>query len=122
MSYEAIKHPGLNLGSAHGRDHDAAEAMVFLMKNYSDEGIVNIGAGCDFPIIDLVEMVCRTVGFEGTLRFDSSHPDGVPRKIVDVGRINQLGWSARTTMQDGLARTYRWFLDNVASEKRRAVA
>jgi GDP-L-fucose synthase len=101
---------------------DAADGMVFLMKNYSDEGIVNIGAGRDFPIIDLVEMVCRTVGFEGTLRFDSSHPDGVPRKIVDVGRINQLGWSARTTMQDGLARTYRWFLDNVASEKRRAVA
>jgi GDP-L-fucose synthase len=101
---------------------DAADGMVFLMKNYSDEGIVNIGAGRDFPIIDLVQMVCRTVGFDGTLRFDSSRPDGVPRKIVDVGKINQLGWSARTAMTDGLALTYRWFLDNVAAEKQRAVA
>lgn len=101
---------------------DAADGMVFLMKNYSEEAIVNIGAGRDFPIIDLVEMVCRTVGFDGTLRFDSSRPDGVPRKIVDVSLINRLGWGAKTSMPEGLALTYRWFLDNVASEKRRAVA
>src|SRR5260221_6028748 len=97
---------------------DAADGMVFLMKNYSDEGIVNIGAGRDFPIIDLVEMVCRTVGFDGTLRFDSSRPDGVPRKIVDVGKINQLGCGARTTMPAGLALTYRLCTDNLAPDKR----
>jgi len=101
---------------------DAADGMVFMMKNYSDEAIVNIGTGRDQPIIDLVGMVCKAVGYDGTLRFDSSKPDGVPRKVVDVSFANRLGWRARTSMQDGLALTYRWFLDNVASEKQRAVA
>jgi GDP-L-fucose synthase len=98
---------------------DAADGMVFLMKNYSDEGIVNIGTGRDVPIIDLVGLVCKAVGYQGTPRFDSSRPDGTPRKVVDVSRVNALGWTARTALKDGLALTYRWFLENVASEKRR---
>jgi GDP-L-fucose synthase len=98
---------------------DAADGMVFLMKNYSDEGIVNIGTGRDVPIIDLVGLVCQAVGYPGTPRFDASRPDGTPRKVVDVSRINAMGWTAKTSLQDGLALTYRWFLENVASEKRR---
>jgi len=101
---------------------DAADGMVFVMQHYSDEGIVNLGTGRDVPIIDLVGMVCRAVGFEGGIRFDATRPDGTPRKVVDVSRINQLGWSARTPMSEGLAVTYRWYLDHVASEHRRAVA
>jgi GDP-L-fucose synthase len=101
---------------------DAADGMVFLMQHYSDEGIVNLGTGRDVPIIDLVGMVCRAVGYQGGIRFDTSRPDGTPRKVVDVSRINQLGWSARTQLAQGLAETYRWYLDHVASEHRRAVA
>jgi GDP-L-fucose synthase len=101
---------------------DAADGMVFLMQHYSDEGIVNLGTGRDVPIIDLVGMVCRAVGYQGGIRFDTSRPDGTPRKVVDVSRINQLGWSARTPLAQGLAETYRWYLEHVASEHRRAVA
>lgn len=101
---------------------DAADGMVFLMKHYSDEGIVNLGTGTDLPIMDLVGMICRAVGFNGGVRFDSSHPDGAPRKMIDVTRVNDLGWRARTPLSDGLALTYRWYVDNIASEKQRAVA
>jgi len=101
---------------------DAADGMVFLMQHYSDDGIVNLGTGRDVPIIDLVGMVCRAVGYQGGIRFDTSRPDGTPRKVVDVSRVNQLGWSARTPLAQGLAETYRWYLEHVASEHRRAVA
>jgi GDP-L-fucose synthase len=101
---------------------DAADGMVFLMQHYSDDGIVNLGTGRDVPIIDLVGLVCRAVGFQGGIRFDTSRPDGTPRKVVDVARINQLGWTARTPMAQGLAETYRWYLEHVEPERRRAVA
>jgi len=101
---------------------DAADGMVFLMQHYSDDGIVNLGTGRDVPIIDLIGMVCRAVGYQGDIRFDTSRPDGTPRKVVDVSRVNQLGWSARTPLAQGLAETYRWYLEHVASEHRRAVA
>ena len=101
---------------------DAADGMVFLMQHYSDDGIVNLGTGRDVPIIDLVGMVCRAVGYQGGIHFDTSRPDGTPRKVVDVSRINQLGWSARTPLAQGLTETYRWYLEHVASEHRRAVA
>jgi GDP-L-fucose synthase len=97
---------------------DAADGMIFLMKNYSDEGIVNIGTGSDVSIIDLVGEVCDVVGFRGKLRFDTSRPDGTPRKLLDVTRINQMGWSARTSLKEGLTLTYRWFLENAASDRR----
>jgi GDP-L-fucose synthase len=101
---------------------DAADGMVYLMQRYSDDGIVNLGTGRDVPIIDLVGLVCRAVGYQGGIRFDTSRPDGTPRKVVDVSRINQLGWSAHTPLAQGLSETYRWYLDHVASEHRRAVA
>jgi GDP-L-fucose synthase len=101
---------------------DAADGMVHLMKHYSGEEIVNLGPGRDHPIIELVEMVCKAVGYVGRIRFDTSRPDGTPRKMVDVTFANRLGWHARTSLPEGLALTYDWFLNNVAAEGRRAVA
>jgi len=101
---------------------DAADAMVFLMQNYSDEGIVNLGPGSDVPIRDLVGLVCQVVGYKGGIRYDASRPDGAPRKMVDTSYAASLGWRARTSLRVGLEATYRWYVDNVASEKRRAVA
>lgn len=101
---------------------DAADGMVFFMQNYSDEGIVNLGPGSDVPIRDLVGLICKVVGYKGGIRFDTSRPDGAPRKMVDTSYAASLGWRARTPLQTGLEVTYRWYLDHVASEKRRAVA
>jgi GDP-L-fucose synthase len=96
--------------------------MVYLMKNYSDEGFVNLGPGSDVSIVDLVGLICRVVGFQGGVHFDSSRPDGVPRKMVDTSFAASLGWRAKTPLQRGLEMTYRWFVENVAPEKQRAVA
>ncbi len=101
---------------------DAADGMVYLMKNYSDEGFVNLGPGSDVAIVDLVDMICKVVGYKGGIQFDASRPDGVPRKMVDVTLAASLGWKARTPLRDGLDATYRWYVDNVVSERQRAVA
>ena len=101
---------------------DAADGMVYFMQHYSDEGIVNLGCGSDVPIRDLVELICKVVGYKGGIRFDTSRPDGTPRKMIDTSFAASLGWRARTSLQAGLEETYRWYIDNVASEKRRAVA
>ncbi|HTG20525.1 MAG TPA: GDP-L-fucose synthase [Reyranella sp.] len=101
---------------------DAADGMVFLMQNYSEEAIVNLGPGSDVPIVDLVDLICKVVGYKGGVQFDASRPDGVPRKMVDTAFAASLGWRARTPLREGLAATYRWYLDNIAPEQRRAVA
>jgi GDP-L-fucose synthase len=101
---------------------DAADGMVWLMQNYSDEGIVNLGPGSDVAIRDLVNLICNVVGYKGGIQFDSSRPDGVPRKMVDTNFAASLGWRARTPLRDGLAATYRWYVDNVVPEAQRAVA
>ena len=101
---------------------DAADGMVFLMQNYSDEAIVNLGPGSDVPIVDLVDLICKVVGYKGGVQFDASRPDGVPRKMVDTAFAASLGWRARTPLREGLTATYRWYLDNIAPEQRRAVA
>lgn len=101
---------------------DAADGMVFLMQNYSDEGIVNLGPGSDVPIRDLVSLICKVVGYKGGVRYDTSRPDGTPRKMVDTSYAASLGWRAHTPLQAGLEATYRWYVDHVASRERRAVA
>jgi GDP-L-fucose synthase len=101
---------------------DLADGLVFLMRRYSEEPLINIGTGEDLPIADLADMICDVVGFRGQLRFDTSRPDGTPRKVMDVSRLNALGWRARTPLRDGLERTYRWYVDNIAREQRPAVA
>jgi GDP-L-fucose synthase len=91
---------------------DLADAALFLMENYEGEEIVNVGVGEDLTIAELAELVKEAVGFTGEIVYDSSKPDGTPRKLLDVTRINGLGWRARITLRDGIAETYRWFLDN----------
>ncbi|MGG0485199.1 GDP-L-fucose synthase [Priestia aryabhattai] len=91
---------------------DLADACIFLMNNYVGDEIVNIGVGEDITIKELGEKVKAVVGYQGEIRFDKSKPDGTPRKLVDVSKINQLGWSAETTLENGLGKAYKWFLEN----------
>jgi GDP-L-fucose synthase len=93
---------------------DCAAACVYLMDHYDDAGIVNVGVGTDLSIRALAEMIRDIVGFKGQLVFDASKPDGTPRKLVDVTKINALGWSARIELQAGISATYAWFLDAIA--------
>lgn len=93
---------------------DAAEACVHLMKTYSDDSHINVGYGEDLTIRELAETVAEVVGFKGALVFDHSKPDGTPRKLMDVTRINAAGWKASTALKDGIAKTYDWYRENVA--------
>ena len=93
---------------------DAADALVFLMQNYSGEDHVNVGSGEDVTIAELAKTVMAVVGFEGELVFDASKPDGPPRKLMDVRRLKALGWQAGTSLQGGLARAYEWYRANIA--------
>ena len=91
---------------------DLADACLFLMQTYDSPDIVNVGAGKDITIADLAALVGSVVGYGGKLVFDTSKPDGTPRKLLDVSRMAALGWTPRISLRDGLATTYRWFLDN----------
>ncbi|MFT6998101.1 MAG: GDP-L-fucose synthase [Cryomorphaceae bacterium] len=88
---------------------DMAEACVFLMENYDGKDFVNVGIGEDISIADLANLIARTVGFEGSLKFDRSKPDGTPRKLMDVSKINQLGWTARIPLEKGIKKVYEEF-------------
>jgi len=96
---------------------DLADAVVFLMDNYSGEGIVNVGVGEDVTILDLAHLVARVVGFEGVILTDPDKPDGTPRKLLDVSRLHAMGWRASTELEDGIRSTYRWYLEH-AGERR----
>jgi GDP-L-fucose synthase len=89
---------------------DLTDALVHLMRVYSDEGHVNVGTGSDLSIRDLAGVIAEVVGYEGGFEFDASKPDGAPRKLLDVGRLSDLGWRAKTSLRDGLAATYDWYL------------
>ena len=91
---------------------DLADASVFLMQKYSEDATINVGVGHDVTIRELVKLVREVVGYEGALEFDTSKPDGTPRKMLDIGRLQALGWKPKIALRDGLADTYRWFLDN----------
>ncbi len=97
---------------------DAADGMVYLMQNYSDEAIVNLDR-LDMTIVDLVNLICKVVGYQGGVKFDTSRPDGAPRKMVDTNFAASLGWKAQTSLHDGLATTYQWYVDNIASVRSR---
>lgn len=92
---------------------DLASAAVHLMLNYSEAEIVNVGTGEDITIADLARLVQKTVGFTGSLAFDATKPDGTPRKLLDVSRLTGLGWKAGIALEDGIASTYEWFLQNI---------
>ncbi|GMR17057.1 MAG: GDP-L-fucose synthase [Gammaproteobacteria bacterium] len=91
---------------------DLADALCFLMQHYDAPEIINIGVGDDISIADLAALVGRIVGFAGDIAFDSSKPDGTPRKLLDVTRLNALGWRARIDLQQGIRDTYRWYQDH----------
>lgn len=91
---------------------DLADASLFLMENYSDEGIVNVGVGEDVTIRELAETIRTVVGFQGTLEFDTEKPDGTPRKLLDVSRLRALGWAPNIPLHEGLAEAYQWFTEH----------
>ena len=91
---------------------DLAEACLFLLDQYEDPQIINIGTGKDQTIGELAQQIARIVGFSGRIAFDPTKPDGTPRKLLDVSRIRTLGWRAKTSLEEGIVRTYRWFLEN----------
>lgn len=101
---------------------DLADALVFLMKRYSDASHVNIGTGTDLTIREVAELLADVIGYHGRFVYDSSKPDGVPRKLLDVGRLHRLGWRARTPLREGLEKTYRWFLETPHARGRTATA
>ncbi|MGJ1205630.1 GDP-L-fucose synthase [Sphingobacterium lactis] len=90
---------------------DLADAVVFLMDKYSDLQFVNIGVGEDISIKDLALLIKDVVGYEGELEFDSSKPDGTPRKLMDVSKLHGLGWKAKTDLREGIQAAYRDYLD-----------
>jgi len=90
---------------------DLADGLVFLMNHYSDEPHINVGTGTDVTIRELAELIASVVGYRGAFVFDSSKPDGTPRKVMDVQRLGRLGWSAKTTLEDGFRQAYAWYVE-----------
>lgn len=91
---------------------DLADACYFLMENYNDPGAINVGTGSDITIEDLAHLVKKIVGFEGEIVFDTSKPDGTPKKQLDVSKINGLGWKAKIDLEEGIKQSYSSFLNN----------
>jgi GDP-L-fucose synthase len=90
---------------------DCADALLFLMKNYSDSGHINVGSGTDLTIDELARLVMQVVGFKGDLVHDTARPDGTPRKLMSNAKLAAMGWSPAIPLEQGLAQTYRWFLE-----------
>jgi GDP-L-fucose synthase len=91
---------------------DLAQACLFLMENYDSPELINVGCGHDITIRDLAERVGQVVGYSGKLEWDTTKPDGTPRKLLDVTKLNKLGWKATTSLDDGLRATYQWWLEH----------
>ncbi len=90
---------------------DLADALVFLMQNYSSEEPINIGCGADVSIAELAELVAEAVGFSGRFRYATDKPDGTPRKLLDVSRLSAMGWQPRISLRLGLAEAYKWYVE-----------
>lgn len=91
---------------------DLADAVVFLMGSYSGLEHVNVGSGKEVTIKELAELVKEVVGFQGQLVWDSSKPDGTPRKLMDSSKLAGLGWTPKISLKEGLVGTYKWYLEN----------
>ena len=92
---------------------DLARACLFLMNNYNESEIVNIGAGKDYSIKELAEIIKSELGFSGEIKWDTTKPDGTPRKLLDVSKLKDLGWQPSINLKEGISKTYKWFLDNL---------
>jgi GDP-L-fucose synthase len=91
---------------------DLASACLLLLEKYDSPEIINVGYGEDISIRELAELICDVVGFDGELGWDTSKPDGTPRKLLDVSKLSALGWKPAISLKDGIARTYQWFRAN----------
>jgi GDP-L-fucose synthase len=91
---------------------DLADACCFLMENYDSPEIINVGVGEDLTIAELAMLIKDVVGFSGKIEHDRSKPDGTPRKLLDVSKLQSLGWKPRTALADGVRKTYEWYLAN----------
>jgi GDP-L-fucose synthase len=91
---------------------DLGRACLYLLENYDDDVAINVGVGEDVSIKELAELIQRTTGFEGAIEWDSSKPDGTPRKLLDVSRATSLGWKAQISLEDGIRSTYKWYQEN----------
>jgi GDP-L-fucose synthase len=96
---------------------DCADALVFLLRHYSDEQTINVGVGKDVTIGELARIVAEVVGYKGEIGYDTSRPDGTPRKLLDVSRLTALGWQARIALKEGIASTYQWLERELAEHR-----
>jgi GDP-L-fucose synthase len=92
---------------------DLADACIFLMENYDGDEFFNAGTGKDITIAELAQIIKKVVGYEGELVFDTSKPDGMHRKLLDVAKLKQLGWTYKTDLEEGIRETYSWYLENI---------
>jgi GDP-L-fucose synthase len=99
--------------------NDLADACLFLLERYDSPEIINVGCSEDVTIRELAEMVCQVVGFEGSLVFDATKPDGTPRKLLDVSLLFGMGWRPKIALRDGIRDAYRWFVDSGNAKFRR---
>ena len=97
---------------------DLADACLFLLENYDQPDLINIGCGEDVTIRELAETVCDVLGFDGSLEFDATKPDGTPRKLLDISKIKSLGWSPKIPLREGIADAYDWFIKNQSTARR----
>lgn len=91
---------------------DLADAVMFLIENYNSDTAINVGSGIDISISSLAQLIANMVGFHGEILWNTNMPDGTPRKVLDVSKINSLGWKSKISLDDGLKLTYDWFLKN----------
>lgn len=94
---------------------DLADACVFVMKNYSDDMFLNVGPGTDITILELAQTVAKVIGWNGEFTLNTSKPDGMPRKVMDVSRLRNLGWTATTDFAAGMKQAYEWYVENSAA-------
>jgi GDP-L-fucose synthase len=91
---------------------DLADAVLFTMENKLNDHLYNVGTGTDVTIKELALLIQKTVGHQGEIIWDSTKPDGTPRKLMDVSKMKEMGWSAKTDLVTGIQKTYQWFLEN----------
>jgi GDP-L-fucose synthase len=91
---------------------DLADALIFMIENYNDSQFLNLGSGKEITIKKLTELVAKITEFTGTIEWDTSKPDGTPRKVLEMSKLHSLGWQHKTSLEEGLKKTYQWFLDN----------
>jgi GDP-L-fucose synthase len=97
---------------------DLADACAFLLENYSSGEIINLGMGEDHSIKELAEILKEIVGYQGTLNWDTTQPDGNPQRLLDISKLRNLGWQGKTPFRAGLTATYGWFCENVDTQAR----